>query len=172
MKLAKVCEHRSHWPVRWVPAENLHLTLIFLGNRDKEDIKKIKTSIKKTAQNNFIFRIRLSYYGVFPSRKRPKLIWIRCRNNEDLEKVFDKLYLFLKDKKTDLVSFCHTYLPHVTMGRFRKRPHSSFVFTPSLPHRDLTYSFVADRITLFESILGGEHSIYKPTFSAKLKTSP
>lgn len=168
--LVTISEHRSHWPVSWVPYDNLHLTLIFLGNQNKKDLEKICESIKLCAQNADFFRIRLSYFEVFPSKKRLKLVWVKSRNNPDLERFFDNLYLNLKAKDPALVSFCKTYLPHVTLGRFKGCSHPAFTYTPSLPFNE-SIAFIADKISLFESKLGGQHSTYTEIFSAKLITS-
>jgi len=97
------------------------------------------------------------------------LVWVKTRNNPDLERLFDQLYLTLKAADPDLISFCKTYLPHVTLGRFKSRPHPAFTFTPSLP-RDGTATFVADRLALYKSTLGTPHSIYKEIHSIALNS--
>jgi len=51
-----------------------------------------------------------------------------------------------------------------------RRSHPAFTYTPSLPRSDEGFSFVADRLTLFESKLGGEYSEYKEIHSVKLNS--
>lgn len=60
--------------VRWVGAEQMHLTLAFLGNVDSE-VKSNLHNHLKTIQFTHFFT-PLKGIGVFPARGRPKVVWI------------------------------------------------------------------------------------------------
>ena len=70
--------------IKWIPFENIHLTLSFLGAVSINDIPDIIQSVEQnitTAQ----FQLRISGTGVFPSSKSPKVLWL------DLDKGIDEL---------------------------------------------------------------------------------
>ena len=67
---------KSNLPVRWVKPENIHLTLIFLGDVEENLIEDIKTKVNEVVREMKSFKIRLKGVGVFPSLKRPRVVWV------------------------------------------------------------------------------------------------
>lgn len=62
--------------IRWVPSENLHLTLNFLGEIPAEKIEIIKTTLIEIASAHKPFTSNFSHCGVFPDLKHPRILWI------------------------------------------------------------------------------------------------
>ncbi len=62
--------------VRWVPAENLHLTLKFLGEVDEGMVDDIRGLLAPICGKYRSFDITLRGTGVFPNPARPRVIWI------------------------------------------------------------------------------------------------
>ena len=62
--------------VRWIPPENIHLTLKFLGNIHEEDIKKVGEAIIKSVKGFEPVSLTAKGIGVFPGIKRPRVLWI------------------------------------------------------------------------------------------------
>ena len=62
--------------VRWTPRENVHLTLLFLGDTPISMIDKIEEQIKAAAVNTSPFTLRLGDTGAFPSFHSPKILWV------------------------------------------------------------------------------------------------
>src|ERR1051325_10653279 len=60
---------------RWVPKENLHLTLAFLGRVDDERIGEISSAIAEVVQGHVDFGVRLGDLGAFPSTRRARVVW-------------------------------------------------------------------------------------------------
>ena len=57
---------------KWVPPQNIHLTLKFLGNIDSDYIDKITVAMTSTAENfNSVF-LSAREIGVFPNIRRPR----------------------------------------------------------------------------------------------------
>ena len=60
--------------VRWVAAEQVHLTLAFLGNVAAEAEEKLRTQLLAIQFSRFF--LPLSGLGTFPAKGRPKVIWL------------------------------------------------------------------------------------------------
>lgn len=62
--------------VRWVAAENLHLTLKFLGDVDITDTPDICTAVARAAADLPPFQFECRGTGAFPNINRPRTLWI------------------------------------------------------------------------------------------------
>jgi 2'-5' RNA ligase len=63
-------------PLRWVPLHKIHLTLKFLGEVPASHIQAISTAVQSVAQQHAPFHIDLQDLGVFPSSRRPQVVWV------------------------------------------------------------------------------------------------
>ena len=61
--------------VRWVDPTGIHRTLKFLGNIDAHLVDAIYDAMRDSAQGSALLQIRLSGLGLFPSVKRPRVLW-------------------------------------------------------------------------------------------------
>ena len=69
---------RPAWPecgVRWVKAENIHLTLRFLGDTEEERVGGIGEGLAAVAGEHEAFELALAGSGCFPNGRRPRVIW-------------------------------------------------------------------------------------------------
>ncbi len=62
--------------VRWIPRENVHLTLMFLGDTSAELQPQVREQLSAAASNTSPFRLKLGETGAFPSFHSPKILWI------------------------------------------------------------------------------------------------
>ena len=62
--------------IRWVRAENLHITLRFLGDIDEAAVPGLAENIRSTTGGFGKFRLSLSGIGGFPNLRRPRVIWV------------------------------------------------------------------------------------------------
>ena len=68
---------RSHGiKLRWVKPENIHLTLKFLGDIEKDTIEKIKETIYDSVNSLDPVSLFAKGVGVFPGIKRPRVVWV------------------------------------------------------------------------------------------------
>src|SRR5690606_24484893 len=56
--------------VRWVPLENIHLTLRFLGNTPVTQLKALYERLDQTAAMHRPFTLHLHELGCFPNERR------------------------------------------------------------------------------------------------------
>jgi RNA 2',3'-cyclic 3'-phosphodiesterase len=62
--------------VAWVPAENLHLTLKFLGEQTDTRLAEAALAIDEAADTVQRFRLALHGVGGFPGMERPRIVWV------------------------------------------------------------------------------------------------
>lgn len=60
--------------VRWVAAEQIHLTLAFLGNVAAEAEEKLRTQLRAIQFARFF--LPLGSLGIFPAKGHPKVVWL------------------------------------------------------------------------------------------------
>lgn len=61
---------------RWIPPEAIHLTLRFLGEVRPEKDLEHREAWREAARSCYAVRFRLGAPGVFPSPKRPRVLWV------------------------------------------------------------------------------------------------
>jgi len=59
--------------VRWIPEENIHLTLRFIGETDDEKTARFTASLERVKVEPFILPV--GGVGLFPSRGPAKVLW-------------------------------------------------------------------------------------------------
>ncbi|MCK5326994.1 MAG: RNA 2',3'-cyclic phosphodiesterase [Candidatus Latescibacteria bacterium] len=103
--------------VRWVPAQNLHLTLKFLGDVEEARLPDLYAGIRKATEGIEPFRITLTGLGAFPNPRRPRVLWIGL----DVPEAMKTLYCNLEEE----LSCLHfprekrKFSPHLTIGRVK-----------------------------------------------------
>ncbi len=115
---------RSHLDIRWVKVENIHLTVVFIGNISTDHLGDMGAAVKKVCQTYEPFSISLKGAGVFAGRRNPRVLWIGL--NGDLERMSyfrDALQEQLKPYGVEEEK--RRFNPHLTLGRFRKGAKSS-----------------------------------------------
>src|SRR5690349_17209442 len=71
--------------VRWVPLENMHLTLKFLGDVAPSTMDMLSQMLRAETELFNCFDLRLNGLGSFPSSKRPRVIYIGIQAPPALE---------------------------------------------------------------------------------------
>src|SRR5262245_299731 len=66
----------SQVDVKWVEPENLHVTLLFLGEIDAREVLDICKTVRASAATMSPFSIEVAGVGCFPNPRRPRTVWI------------------------------------------------------------------------------------------------
>uniref|UniRef100_A0A7V3ZTX3 RNA 2',3'-cyclic phosphodiesterase n=1 Tax=candidate division WOR-3 bacterium TaxID=2052148 RepID=A0A7V3ZTX3_UNCW3 len=147
---------KDNLPVKWVEKENLHITLIFLGERDLTFLAKVKEILKNMAKGFKSFPTNLKDFGFFPNAKKPRVFWIGIEKNKDLiVQIAEKLKENLKN-----IGFKpeeREFSPHLTIGRFRESLNCEKYLSLKYQSKE----FLINKITLFKSILTSKGPIYE-----------
>jgi RNA 2',3'-cyclic 3'-phosphodiesterase len=63
-------------PVSWVRAENLHVTLRFLGALDEAMLASVREALAEAAAATAPFTLTLGGFGGFPTPRAPRVVWV------------------------------------------------------------------------------------------------
>ena len=104
---------------RWVKVDNIHLTVIFIGNIGAQDVPAIGDEVKEVSSEYAPFHISLRGLGVFPNPRRPRVLWV------GLDCEIERMTRFRDDLQNRLKPFGlkeekRSFRPHLTLGRFRE----------------------------------------------------
>lgn len=68
--------------VRWVRPEQMHLTLVFLGETAVDKLPAIHKAMDIVAIGHAPFAMSLDEIGCFPNARRPRVIWVGLAGEE------------------------------------------------------------------------------------------
>jgi 2'-5' RNA ligase len=72
----------------WANPAQLHLTLHFLGDAgDDSDLHRICIAMDEAAATVPAFRIAFGGVGVFPDRRRPRVVWLGVRTGAEYDRL-------------------------------------------------------------------------------------
>jgi RNA 2',3'-cyclic 3'-phosphodiesterase len=149
---------------RWIPPENWHVTVRFVGSVPSALIDRVGVAIGEAAATVAPFRTRLSAIGAFPSRRRAKILWTALDDGAGsaaaLARALDSAL------GEELPARTRTFRPHLTVARCAPplALPPSFAATPIAPA-----GFRVDEVVLFESLAGSPWVRYEPVASSSLR---
>lgn len=102
--------------VRWVAAENIHLTLKFLGDTPRSRLPEIAAALQAACASHAVFEISLEGRGCFPNFQRPRVIWVAVR---DRGQALARLQADIERQVAPLgwPTEARGFSPHLTLGR-------------------------------------------------------
>ncbi len=165
LKKLKVNLNRKAWEYRWVPQENYHITLNFLGEIPKERLSELQTMLHELVQHHVYFHLKLHGLGVFPEIREGRVIWMGVQNSLALRSLQEDCESRLRDLGFDLEE--KSYVPHLTLARLRNPKGLSDVISPLENTR--FGELEVKSVVLYESQLTGSFPVYMPLFRFPLK---
>jgi RNA 2',3'-cyclic 3'-phosphodiesterase len=154
---------------KWVRPENIHLTLKFLGNINPGDIDKICGAMMDAASDFMAVHLVARGVGIFPSIKRPRVIWVGLGGQLQL---LVNLQRALEDNLAALGFKKETrpFKGHLTLGRFKKNVNPNIIrqIVAEYANRD-GEEFPVSRIVLFKSDLKPTGAVYSQIQQAVLE---
>ncbi len=156
----------EHPDIRFLPQQNLHLTLFFIGNVPVSSIESIKTTIRNIAQEHKPFTLQFAQTEPGPHTRKPRLIWARF----DPHPAFEQLNKELTEQLSTHSSSSKKPLPHITLARFRKDKPAPKNLTAIISKDPV--ELAVNAISLWQSELSSPHPIYKVLHSYPLGQNP
>ena len=104
--------------VRWVGPQAFHLTLAFLGEVEEAPRVKLEEALGAGLGKLSVPRLGLGDLGAFPSRSRPRVIWIGVdAAGRELEVLAQAVRAAVRGAGLDADD--KRFEPHLTLGRVR-----------------------------------------------------
>lgn len=145
--------------LRWVPRENLHFTLKFLGPVPENKIAPITSALQQPIRAVPRFSIIARGIGVFPDIRRPRVLWVGLESKTlatlatEVERALEPLG-FAREKRA--------FQPHLTIGRWRGFGSSPTQITKATESwKEYGFgSFWVEEAILFQSVLKPQGAVY------------
>jgi len=168
-------------PIKWVPKQNLHITLLFLGKKDESELSEIISKIENVTKQCTAFSLNLMGIVTIIKKRKPVMIWAEFDRNKHFTNLVTKCSQVLEIQPD------HDPRPHITLARIKygkSRGKSSFlkvelynptfkkgksVSNPAFESNSLeSFKLEVMTIHLWESVLTSKQAVYKSVKSFKL----
>jgi len=169
--LAPLRERREKLPVKWVRAENIHLSLKFLGDVDDAREPELREALKRAAGARSEPRpltLQITGFGVFPDYHRPHVLWAGVTPDPGLE-----LLQHAVEQTFAPLGFpteARAFRPHVTLGRAARdaRPRDFKGLEEILAGMDFDQTVTVAELDLMQSTLQPGGPVYQVRYHERL----
>jgi 2'-5' RNA ligase len=154
---------------RWVPPENMHLTVRFIGHVDDRIVPDMLAALARPIRLA-PFDVELGASGVFPPSGPPRVLWIGLAAGQPglsaLRDEFDRRlapFGFEPERRT--------FSAHLTLARLKQPPRSvSTAVRAAVAHvATVPAAFHVSHATIFESRVSSRGPRYEPLGRAPLR---
>lgn len=149
--------------IKWVPGDNLHLTLKFLGDVDNREVPQVCQVVRDCCAKIPAFPLEFHGAGAFPNPDRPRVVYAAVREGgEPLSQLVACLETNLA--KLGFKPEPRDYVPHMTLGRTRggSRRGSTDLAQRIEAHSDHPLgTMVAEKVLVMASFLDNEGPTYQ-----------
>lgn len=160
-------------PIKWVPIENIHLTLKFLGNVSVNNVEVLEKILDSEVSNHQPFEISVGELGAFPNTRRPRVIWVKLQAPPDLNEIQRCI-----EQGTARLGYAREkrpFKPHLTLGRVSRHANADHVRIASQVLESTKVGFLGAMrvkyIHLFRSDLKPTGAVYTRIHSAEFMSA-
>jgi RNA 2',3'-cyclic 3'-phosphodiesterase len=152
--------------IRWVSSDNMHITLLFLGDTEETIIHTLDHTVEQLLSNTQSFKYAVAKFGVFKNIQNPTVLWFGIKAEETASLIKITLDRAVPDLGIQIEQ--RAFKPHLTLGRAKLINNKAPIKELLLHYENNVFmEEQVSEIVLYESILrpGG------PEYHA-LKTYP
>jgi RNA 2',3'-cyclic 3'-phosphodiesterase len=141
---------------RWVPMENYHVTLRFIGETPRHMAEEIDHALAALKVRGFT--LTLAGLGTFAKGGRSNTLWIGVERNPQLEHLQSKIETALQ--RCGLEPERRRFQPHLTLARLDNAVESKLAAFVQAHNLFRAEPVAVEHFTLFSSLLGKEQPVY------------
>ena len=141
---------------RWLPPENYHITLRFIGEVAAHQAEEIDHALAGLKARGF--DLSLTGVGTFEKAGRPVSLWVGVERNPQLDLLQSKIETACQ--RAGLERERRRFAPHVTLARLDNPPEAKLVGFVQANNLFRAPPVPVEHFTLFSSRLGKEASVY------------
>lgn len=157
---------RAGLQASWVPPQNLHLTLKFLGWGRDEVVGGIRDHLRDGLRGSRAFDLGARGVGAFPGEGDARVLWVGVKDTGGhlgrLAAEVDRLMAAI-----GFPAETRTFTGHITVARVKGGAGANEALA-AYRETDFGNSLIRD-VTLYESITKSEGSVYLPLFHLPLE---
>ncbi|MBV2167166.1 MAG: RNA 2',3'-cyclic phosphodiesterase [Bdellovibrio sp.] len=165
-KKLKINADRREIAIKWVPLDNFHITVSFLGDRPTEELPAIQEALKEACAQVAPFDLKIEDMGAFSNEHDARVLWLGVQNKKCLGQFKHLLDQILTEKNLLQKPDERVFSPHLTFGRLRNPRSVKDMISPF--KRKSFGKIHVDEIVLYESKMQGNFPIYTPLARVKL----
>ena len=154
--------------IRWVPVENIHLTLKFLGEVKEDQVPGVENQLRAAAGRHQAFNITVKGAGAFPNLRSPNVLWIGIEVSEALSSLFRDI-----DAGMSGLGFepeARRFSPHLTIGRVKDKNGTAPAMMGISTYKETIFGTIdVQEIRLMKSVLKPSGAEYSGIADIRLK---
>jgi len=142
---------------RWLPPENYHITLRFIGEVAAHQAEEIDLALGALRARGFA--LSLTGVGTFEKAGRPVALWVGVERNPNLDLLQTKIETACQ--RVGLEPERRRFNPHVTLARLDNPVEFKLAAFVQANNLFRSEPVQVEHFTLFSSRLGKEASVYR-----------
>jgi RNA 2',3'-cyclic 3'-phosphodiesterase len=104
--------------IRWIPEENWHITLFFIGFINSNKLNFINEKISKVISNRQAFPIEFEKYSMEGKPSKSSMIWCRFHFSKIFVDISAEIGMAINNELEQVQNFKRS-IPHITLARLR-----------------------------------------------------
>jgi RNA 2',3'-cyclic 3'-phosphodiesterase len=157
---------RGDRSLRWVRPDQMHLTLVFIGNVDDSRSPPLVEAMRQEIDLP-PFTVAFARIGVFPPHGAPSVLWLGVSRGAS-EAVGVQRIVADRLEKLGVARERRPYHPHLTLGRWKGARASDRRRAAEASRDDEVARIGVDAVTLYRSHLSSQGSTYEALTRARL----
>ncbi|MCM2356922.1 MAG: RNA 2',3'-cyclic phosphodiesterase [Geobacteraceae bacterium] len=141
---------------RWVPMEQFHLTLRFIGEVDEAGFRAIKVALAGVQAPPF--PLALKGIGHFPPGRHPRVLWVGLEGSAPLLELQQEVELALVSAAIPPEE--RKFSPHITLARLKETPAEKVLALEQRQGEFASTPFPVTEFHLYSSTLTREGAIH------------
>ena len=141
---------------RWVPPENYHITLRFIGEAPRHVAEEIDHALVGLKARGFM--LALAGVGTFSKGGRSNTLWVGVERNPQLDHLQNKIETALQ--RCGLEPERRRFQPHLTLARLDNTVEAKLAAFVQAHNLFRAEPMAVEHLTLFSSLLGKEQPVY------------
>lgn len=145
--------------VSWIRPQNIHCTLVFLGDIFQSAVDSVADALCQTATGLEPFEVEIAGLGYFGSARSPRIIWAGITGTAPLMELQNNITAAVL--RTGLKPDLKPFKPHLTIGRVRSNRNAAGLVRALEKNKDKSFGVLSVRqVVLMESRLASTGPIY------------
>lgn len=161
-------ENLKHENMQWIPKNNFHITLRFLGETATSQIEKIGVELENISHRFSAFQFNLKGFGFFKRKGIPSVLYAKTENSKTLNQLAEEVEKSMQ--KLGFEEKTKDFKPHLTLGRIKHLDQKEKFISLVQKSEETSLQKVAlSEIIFYQSSLHSNGPVYQAIKIVKLK---